>query len=507
MATVFVLLCLGTVFGLSSSAVLTCSGNCNCNLTTRTVNNCSGVTDFPEIFPNASLIKTLNIVGNNLTVLTTRLQIFDRLENLIITDSGVEKVENNTFQGMDNLQQIILRENLFEFVRPGTFVDLPSLETLELDHNNISVLDAHAVWNMTSLVAIDLSYNKISVIYSDSFGLLPNVANLDLGHNRLETVPKRILRNFPKLYRLHLSGNRIITVNEFDFTYCVSLKSLFLSGNQISVISDKAFIVNQTGGIQALKINHIFLEDNKLTEFPPLNDLNRLLGLFLSGNNIDSITSDAMIGFPGLKDFRMSYNLALTDIQPGAFRMLKSLQTIYLNGNIGLKSLPGELFKNQKYLHTLLLGNCSLTTFPESLGSWESLNVLSLDNNPLHCDCALKWLSKSHGWKMTSHMMCASPPELKQKSVSELTDDILPCVDHTDVSNRITNGVIFAIVSVVLIAIIALILRFRRTMVLRWRYYRYARQTDDVPFTVDNEYSDYPVGDRKLRMSDLERDT
>ncbi|XP_033760146.1 protein slit-like [Pecten maximus] len=510
MATVLLLLCLTTVFGISSSVVISCTGSCNCNLTAGTVSNCSDVTDFPDTFLNASLITKLHIVGNNLTVLNSRLQIFENLEILLITNSGIEIIENNTFQGMDGLQQISIRENLFEFVRPGTFVDLPALLTLELSHNNISTLDTHAFWNMSKLIHINLSYNKITVIYSDSFGLLPGVTTLDLGHNGLEVVPRRILRNFPNLMRLHLSGNRIKIVNAHDFAYCVSLKSLYLSDNQISIISNKAFIVNDTGENKALKINNIFLDNNKLTEFPPLNDLNRLLEIFISGNSIDTITSDAMIGFPGLTMFHMSYDLALTEIQPGVFRKLKSLRTIYLNGNQGLKSLPDGLFANQKILHTLLLGNCSLTTFPESLGSWEHLAIFNIANNPLHCDCALKWLSKPHVWNkrsMTSQMMCASPPELSHKSVLELDDSDLPCVDHTEVSSRITNGIIFAIVTIVLIAIIALVLRFRRTMVLRWRYYRYARQTDDVPFTVDNEYSDYPSGDRKLRMSDLERDT
>ncbi|OWF40560.1 slit homolog 2 protein-like [Mizuhopecten yessoensis] len=512
MATVFLLTCLAALFGLSSSVVLSCPGSCDCDLTNGKVENCSGVTDFPEKFPNASLIKTLCIIGNNLTSLTTRLYIFKNLETLQITSSGVEMVDNDTFQGMDKLKWIMMNKNLFEFVRPGTFVDLPVLTTLELPNNNISTLDAHTFWNMTNLKILDLSYNKITVIYSDSFGRLPNVTVLDLGHNQLATVPKRILQNFPRLYALTLSGNRIKTVNAYDFTHCLTLRSLYLSDNQISILSDKAFVVNETGGNQSLKINFIFLGDNKLTEFPPLNNLNRLHGIVLSGNMIDSIPSDAMIGFPGLLQFRMSYNLNLTDIQPGAFRMLKLLKTIHMNGNKGLQSLPDGLFQNQKQLHTLFLGNCNLTTFPESLGNWDHLKVLNLINNPLHCDCALKWLSKPHAWNqpanqnVISQLMCASPPEFKHKSVWDLNDDTLPCVDHTEVSNRITNGIIFAIVAIVLIAIVAIILRFRRTMVLRWRYYRYARQTDDVPFTVDNEYSDYPSGDRKLRMSDLERD-
>ncbi|XP_069104927.1 leucine-rich repeat-containing protein 15-like [Argopecten irradians] len=508
MATSFLLLCLATVFGLSSGVVLSCDGSCSCNLTTGTINNCSDVTDFPDTFPNASSIQELYIVGNNITVLNSKLHIFESLKQFVITSSGVEIIQNNTFRGMGKLQHISLTRNSIVFIRHGTFADLPELQGLVLSHNDISTLDAHSVWNMSNLIDIDLSYNKITHLFSASFGPLPSVTILDLGYNRLRFVTDIALKNFPSLTNLVLTGNRIKTLNAFDFAHCSSLKSLHLSNNQINIISDKAFLSNATG--KGLKINQLYLENNQLTEFPPLNDLNRLLSLLISRNSIDSIPSDAMIGLSGLRYFHMTYDRALSDIEPGVFRKSKSLINVLLNDNPRLKNLPDGLFANQKLLHTLFLGNCSLTAFPESLGSWENLKFLSIVNNSFHCDCSMKWLSKPHYWNRswkTADLMCASPPELDNRSVLELDDSVLPCVDHTAVSNRVRNGIIFAIVTIVLIAIVALVIRFRRTVVLRWRYYRYARQTDDVPFTVDNEYSDYPSGKRKLRMSDLERDT
>lgn len=510
MAVLCMMLYLLAGIGLSAGLELTCPGSCSCNLTTGTIEECTGVTELPQSFPNASLIKTLNLANNDLTVLNTTLGTFHNLKTLDLTNNSIKLIGKDAFRGMDHLQTVSMKDNRIQFIRPGTFVDLPSLLTLELPKNNISTLDTGGFDNLTQLLYFDLSYNQINMIYTDTFGFLPNVTHLDLGHNKLTKLHWRIFQSFPKLSTLILAANMITVIDSQTFNYCTVLKSLNLANNVITTMHEKAFHMNGTS--QYLTLTSLILTNNSLTTFPSaVNGLNGLQYLMLESNNIVAIPADAMTELPALKVLFMTDNPEFKEIQPGAFRFLTSLRSAILNNNKGLTSLPDKLFKNQKLLHVLFMANCSIETFQENLVDWKSVKSVNLSHNPLLCDCRMTWMSKPDIWgsntkNMSSNLVCTSPVQLKNKRVVTLNDESLHCVDHTNGSNRLINGIIFTIVTIVLVSLCALVLKFRRSMILRWRYYRYTRQTDDVPFMVDNGYSDYPTDKDKLRMSDLDRD-
>ncbi|XP_055504246.1 extracellular matrix protein 2-like isoform X2 [Leucoraja erinacea] len=80
----------------------------------------------------------------------------------------------------------------------------------------------------------------------------------------------------------------------------------------------------------------------KLTEIPPLMDLG-IKHLQLAGNSITAIPAEAFNGYPNLELIDLSRNRILSsNIDPAAFKKLKKLERLYLDGNL-LLQIPSQL--------------------------------------------------------------------------------------------------------------------------------------------------------------------
>ncbi|XP_047438984.1 extracellular matrix protein 2 [Mugil cephalus] len=83
-------------------------------------------------------------------------------------------------------------------------------------------------------------------------------------------------------------------------------------------------------------------DNAKLTHFPPLS-IPELKSLSLEGNNISSIPAAAFNGIPNLEWINLKKNrLTSAGIDDKAFRGLKMLQRLYLDGNL-LDAVPSDL--------------------------------------------------------------------------------------------------------------------------------------------------------------------
>ncbi|KAM4720876.1 extracellular matrix protein 2 [Rhinophrynus dorsalis] len=119
----------------------------------------------------------------------------------------------------------------------------------------------------------------------------------------------------------------------------------------------------------------------KLTQLPPISDPN-VKSLDLVGNDITSIPNEAFNGMPNLEMINLSKNkLSSTGIAPLAFKSLKNLKRLYLDGNL-LAEIPQRL---PSTLEELKFNENKLGGLEEdSLKDLKNLVTLELESNQLN---------------------------------------------------------------------------------------------------------------------------
>ncbi|XP_028853200.1 extracellular matrix protein 2 isoform X2 [Denticeps clupeoides] len=121
-------------------------------------------------------------------------------------------------------------------------------------------------------------------------------------------------------------------------------------------------------------------ENAKLTSIPPLS-IPELKSLSLEGNAITAIPAEAFNGIPNLERITLSKNLLTSkNIHPRAFKSLRFLNRLYMDGNL-LEQIPSDL---PPTLQELKINENKLREIDEN--SFEGLNnliTLELEDNVL----------------------------------------------------------------------------------------------------------------------------
>ncbi|NXI48494.1 ECM2 protein, partial [Galbula dea] len=131
----------------------------------------------------------------------------------------------------------------------------------------------------------------------------------------------------------------------------------------------------------------------KLTQIPPISDPD-LTSLDLTGNSITTISDEAFNGIPNLEWIDLSKNnITSPGIGPQAFKILRKLQRLYLDGNMlvhvpsGLPSTLEEIKINDNHLHAIdedgLQGLKNLVTLELEGNKLSEANVSPLAFYPL----------------------------------------------------------------------------------------------------------------------------
>ncbi|NWX86349.1 ECM2 protein, partial [Nothoprocta pentlandii] len=118
----------------------------------------------------------------------------------------------------------------------------------------------------------------------------------------------------------------------------------------------------------------------KLTQIPPISDPD-LTSLDLTGNSITTIPDEAFNGIPNLEWIDLSKNnLTSSGISPQAFKILKKLKRLYLDGNM-LVHIPSEL---PSTLEEIKINDNRLHAIDEdTLQDLKNLVTLELEGNKL----------------------------------------------------------------------------------------------------------------------------
>ena len=180
-------------------------------------------------------------------------------------------------------------------------------------------------------------------------GIGSSLETLYLEHNNIETVASDTFKAFAKLKHLHLDDQNIAPQlsldtfsNQRNTLTLLSLRNTGFTTSQMSIISS----LNQ--------VDNLILSHNGMAD--PIPD-------YVFQNNYL------------LQHLDLSYNNLTALTQAQLFGLQSNLKVIKL----GLNRITGA-------------EECTFYKFSSQLTIYQ----LGFDNNPLHCDCNLKWLRQKH---------------------------------------------------------------------------------------------------------------
>uniref|UniRef100_A0A9J8DN01 Chondroadherin-like b n=1 Tax=Cyprinus carpio carpio TaxID=630221 RepID=A0A9J8DN01_CYPCA len=304
-------------------------------------------------------------------------------------DLGHTKVPTG-FPG--NTLLLDMRGNHFHFLPSNSFPGVPEVVSLHLDSCTIHEIEGGAFRGMKGLMYLYLSNNQLSSLDTKTFEGAHEIMYLHLEGNKLTRFPSSdTLAHIPKLLELHLERNLIAKLEPSGLLSPVpQLSGLYLNNNIITSIVPKALD-------PAPELDVLHLEDNALTEVP----------------------SDALGHAPLLSELRLSGN-PIRWIGPRAFRVVaESLKHLHIDRMSLQKMSARSLAGFGPGLLSLSLEENQLEELPD-LSPLTGLQYLTLNKNPLMCDCKLlpfyRWLKNS---SLRVEAVCGYPSELRGQSVME----------------------------------------------------------------------------------------
>lgn len=123
-----------------------------------------------------------------------------------------------------------------------------------------------------------------------------------------------------------------------------------------------------------------------------LSNLQRLESLKIGQTDVEIIEEGAFFGLSFLMKVDISGCKGLKQIQPGAFAANPNLETITIASNKLLTDIPDGVFSDLPNIRNVDLRNNAFETIREQWLPWAKLKSFEVSDNPLSCDCELKWL-------------------------------------------------------------------------------------------------------------------
>ncbi|KAM7283647.1 leucine-rich repeat-containing protein let-4 [Ixodes scapularis] len=296
--------------------------------------------------------------------------------------------------GLKIKKLIINRVN--ETVLPPNFLANLTITNLVINDDRLEFIADEAfvgVLKLTKLIVLTTQLK--SVPHAVSF-LGPKLINLEMTNNRIEKVDD-VLNKLINLEILNLENNRIVSLDDNLFANLIQLRELRLGNNMIEHLP--------TSLSRAKHLVFMDLHNNNIKVLGSvLRGLRQLRDLHVYGNNISDVTTIFTREKDFFNDLRLRFVNAsrnnITSVE-GAFRTLDGVRTVSLLSNrltaVHRKSFPDSVSKEMK---------------------------ISLEGNPIFCDCQILWLlvSTVHTTK-SNESVCNGPAWLQGRSLYNLTTD------------------------------------------------------------------------------------
>lgn len=131
-----------------------------------------------------------------------------RLDNLVLTNNNISRIQANAFVNQPRLRYVRLSNNNIQEVDETAFVGLSEVIALWLLNNQIRVIQPRTFQPLASVTYLDLEGNDLTSV-GDLFTSNDNLVSLFLEYNRINEIsPNFVRRSTPLLRNINLRGNR-----------------------------------------------------------------------------------------------------------------------------------------------------------------------------------------------------------------------------------------------------------------------------------------------------------
>jgi len=319
----------------------------------------------------------LSVIPNNM----------DKPEALLVDRNRV-KLAGLTILDLSQLRLLDISANHIYSWTSSTLHGLSRLTDLHIDGNELEYLANCSFLSMNNLKQLTIHRNKLELMHDAVFCGLHHLRSLDLSGNRLYEVNAGWFQPTIMLHYLDLSGNNIHNIRTGDFIHLRNLYTLYLNNNHLKHLQDQAFL-----GLSGL--GELFLQDNSLTVVPTqqLREFTSLKMLDISNIHISVLYNGSFHGV-NVSSLHICRMGTLTLVEYGSFRSMPYLTDLYLTNNTHLQFIDNEAFHDVPSLTWLHLENNNLSSIKLDIFSKQAGLRLIIHDNPLYCDCSLRWLQQ-----------------------------------------------------------------------------------------------------------------